>query len=92
MLVGDGNVDLGLLGNIERFFVQESLDGKFSLERGHSEFHMHFQMVIRIQKKSMVAIKRSLKGHLGETRPSHLVVWQCARSWQTRDYIHSMDF
>jgi len=52
--VGGSDVDVSLLHKINSFLVEETIAGKCSLERGGTAYHLHFQMVVRIQAISLL--------------------------------------
>ena len=63
--VGCSDVDVSLMQKINSFLVEKTIAGKCSLERGGTAYHLHFQMVIRIQAPTMVSVSRILKKYLG---------------------------
>lgn len=71
--IGGGDMGSALSQKIISFLVQQSLASKCSLEHRGTIFHLHFQMVIRIQAKSMVAITKLLKVHTSLKNASRLI-------------------
>lgn len=68
---GGDDVDIKLLENLERFLKEQTLASKCSIERDRIVFHLHFQMVVRIVARSVVAVSKLVKRYLGwDTSPS----------------------
>ena len=63
--VGGADVERSLLPRMNSFLVERTHAGKCSLERGGAAFHLHFQMVARLQAKSTVAVSKLVKTYLG---------------------------
>ena len=63
--VGGADVDRALMQRINTFLVERTHVGKCSLERGGAAFHLHFQMVARLQAKSTIAVSKVVKTYLG---------------------------
>eukprot|EP00250_Pteridium_aquilinum_P022110 c25305_g3_i1 orf=628-1830(+) len=63
--VGGGDIDRGLFPRINAFLVDKTQAGKCSIERGGAAFHLHFQMVARLQARSIIAVSKLVKSFLG---------------------------
>lgn len=63
--IGGQDIDKSLISNVNAFIQENTLAGKCSLERGGAAFHLHMQMVIRIESSSVIAVSRKLKTYLG---------------------------
>lgn len=63
--VGGVDIDRRLLVNMQAFLAERANAGKCSLERGGAAFHLHLQMVARLQSKTLIAISRLVKVYLG---------------------------
>ena len=65
ILVDGGDIDQQLLKNVNQFLVEWMLAGKCSLDRGGATYHLHFQMVVRIEARNLPIVSKLLKEYLG---------------------------